>query len=158
MKTRKQVPRMARKTLVGDARAVTGDCLATNARLAARRITRYFEARMRACDLSIAQFGLMARIAAARDDTIGALADEMDLDPSTLSRNLRGLERAGLIEIAIVEKDLRKRALWLTETGARRLEAAIPLWRAAQAELSTSVDPGAMRDLAAATAVLSVAA
>ena len=36
----------------------------------------------------------------------------------------------------MVESDLRRRAVWLTETGARRLEAAIPLWRKAQAKLA----------------------
>ena len=62
--------------------------------------------------------GLMTHIAAAGDDTIGALAERAGLDPSTSSRNRRGLEREGLVEIAIVEKDLRRRAVWLTEAGA----------------------------------------
>lgn len=141
----------ARKTLVTDARAAVEMCAGTNARLAARRITRFLEARMRETDLSIAQFGLMTHVAAARDDTIGGLAERIDLDQSTLSRNLRSLERAGLVEIAIVEKDLRRRAVWLTETGARRLEAAMPVWRAAHAALSSFVDPDAVRELAAAT-------
>lgn len=42
----------------------------------------------------------------------------------------------GLVEIAMVKGDLRRRAVWLTEAGARRLEAAIPLWRKAQARLA----------------------
>jgi DNA-binding MarR family transcriptional regulator len=70
------------------------------------------------------------------DDTLGALAQRTGLEQSTLSRNLRTLEGAGLVEIAIVETDLRRRAVWLTETGARRLEAAIPLWRKAHAKLA----------------------
>jgi MarR family len=49
------------------------------------------------------------------DDTIGALAERVGLDQSTLSRNLRGLEQDGLVEIAIVENELRRRAVWLTE-------------------------------------------
>ena len=109
---------------------------------------------MQDAGLSIAQFGLMTHIAAARDDTIGALAGHTDLDQSTLSRNLRGLERAGLVEIAVVEKDLRRRAVWLTEQGARRLEAAIPLWRAAHAALSRSINPGEVRNLAKAAEAL----
>ena len=82
------------------------------------------------------QFGLMAHIAAAGDDTIGALAERVGLDQSTLSRNLRGLEQAGLVEITLVETDLRRRAVWLTENGARRLEAAIPAWRRAHEALA----------------------
>ena len=109
---------------------------------------------MQATDMSIVQFGLMTHIAAAGDDTIGALAERAGLDPSTSSRNRRGLEREGLVEIAIVEKDLRRRAVWLTEAGARRLEAAMPAWRQAQAALAAAIDPRAVRRIAAATAAL----
>ena len=143
-----------KKTLVVDAREAINACAGMNARLVARRITRFLETHMQAAELSVAQFGLMTHIAAARDDTIGALAERMDLDQSTLSRNLRSLERAGLVEIAIVEKDLRRRAVWLTERGARRLEAAIPVWQAAHAALRQSVDPVEVRNLAVRTEAL----
>ncbi len=119
-----------------------------NARLAARLITRFLEAGMRGTELSLAQFGLMAHIAAAGDDTIGNLAGRAGLDQSTLSRNLRGLEQAGLIEIAIVEQDLRRRAVWLTEKGALRLEAAIPLWRKARKDLAELIGLETVRKLA----------
>jgi DNA-binding MarR family transcriptional regulator len=113
---------------------------------------------MTATGSSIAQFGLMAHIAASPQGTIGALAERSGLDQSTLSRNLRGLEQAGLVEIAVVEQDLRRRAVWLTETGARRLEAAIPVWRKAHAALSRLIPPAQVRRLAAATAALPGAA
>ena len=151
MKRRKQP---SPKTLLHDARVVLRDCAAINVRLAARRITRFIEARMAASGLTVAQFGLMTHIAAAGDDTIGALAERSGLDQSTLSRNLRLLERAGLVEITIVEKDLRRRAVWLTEKGALALEAAIPIWREAHEALARAVDPEAVRDLAASTARL----
>jgi DNA-binding MarR family transcriptional regulator len=151
MAQRGQAPR---KTLVVDAREVVHVCAGMNIRLAARRITRFLEARMRGTDLSIAQFGLMTHIAAAGADTIGALAERSGLDQSTLSRNLRGLERAGLVEIASVEKDLRRRAVWLTEKGARRLEAAIPVWRRAHEALSKVIEPRDVRQIAATTLAL----
>jgi DNA-binding MarR family transcriptional regulator len=141
-------------TLVADAREAVRVCAGLNIRLAARRITRFLEARMQETDLSIAQFGLMTHIAAAGDDTIGALAERSGLDQSTLSRNLRSLERAGLVEIAIVEKDLRRRAVWLTEEGARRLAAAIPVWRRAHDALSEVVAPRDVRKMAAVASAL----
>jgi DNA-binding MarR family transcriptional regulator len=58
----------------------------------------------------MAQFGLMAQIATASDDTLGALAERLGLDQSSLSKNLHALERDGLIEIAVVERDLPRRA------------------------------------------------
>lgn len=90
----------------------------------------------------------MAQIATADDDSLGALARSTGLEQSTLSRNLRTLEGLGLIEIAVVETDLRRRAVWLTEAGARRLEAAVPLWRKAHAKLDKLLSPGLARRLA----------
>ena len=142
------------KTLVADARRAVATCAGLNIRLAARRISNFLEAQMTATGLTIAQFGLMTHIAAAGDDTLGALAERAGLDQSTLSRNLRGLEQAGLVEIAIVEKDLRRRSAWLTELGARRLEAAMPAWRRAQEALSTAIRPKDVEALATASAAL----
>lgn len=146
------------KSLVTDARAAVDTCAGMSIRLAARRITRFLETRMAATGLSLAQFGLMTHVAAAGDDTIGGLAALTGLDQSTLSRNLRGLERDGLVEIAIVEQDLRRRAVWLTEKGARQLEAALPAWRQAHRALGEIIDPQDARRLAAATAALDTAA
>lgn len=150
MKARKQPP----KSLRADARALIETCAGWNVRLAARRITQFFEREMAGGGLGVAQFGLMAQIAAAADDTLGALAARTGLDQSTLSRNLRTLEADGLVEIAAVETDLRRRAVWLTETGARRLEAAIPLWRKAHAKLARRLSPKLARRLAEETEAL----
>lgn len=139
---------MQRKTLRGDARAMVASCAGCNSRLAARRITQFLDRELGPSGLGVAQLGLMARIAAAADDTLGALARSTGLEQSTLSRNLRTLEGQGLIEIAMVEADLRRRAVWLTETGARRLEAAIPLWRKAQARLAKFLSADLARNLA----------
>jgi DNA-binding MarR family transcriptional regulator len=152
-----RAPRQSRKTLRDDARALVDGCAGWNARLAARRITQFLEREMAGCGLGLAQFGLLAQIAGAGDDTLGALAERTGLDQSTLSRNLRTLEGEGLVEIAVVETDLRRRAVWLTETGARRLEAAIPAWRKAHAKLARRLSPELARRLAAETEALNEA-
>jgi DNA-binding MarR family transcriptional regulator len=141
-------PTQPRRTLRADARTLVETCAGWNTRLAARRITQFLDREMAGLGLSVAQLGLMAQIAAASDDTLGALALRTGLEQSTLSRNLRTLEGEGLIEIAVVDSDLRRRAVWLTETGARRLEAAIPIWRKAHAELAKRLAPELARRLA----------
>src|SRR5271165_6827008 len=151
MSKNKQAPR---KSLVSDARAAIEACAGWNARLAARRITQFLEKKMEPSGLTIAQFGLMAQVAAADDDTLGALALRTGLDQSTLSRNLRSLERDGLVEIAATGNDLRRRAVWLTEKGARDLEAALIHWREAHAELGELIDLELPRKLAAETKAL----
>jgi DNA-binding MarR family transcriptional regulator len=141
-------PRQPRKTLRTDARALVDSCAGWNSRLAARRITQFLDREMAGVGLTVAQVGLMAQIATISDGMLGALAQRTGLDQSTLSRNLRTLEGEGLIEIAVVETDLRRRAVWLTEAGARRLEAAIPIWRRAHAKLAKLLAPDLARRLA----------
>lgn len=141
------------KSLRSDARAALASCAGWNTRLAARQLTHYFEERMAGSGLSFSQFGLMAVIASAPDDTLSALAERLGLDQSTLSRTLRTLEGEGLVEIAMVEADQRRRMVWLTEKGARRLESAIVAWKQAQAALDKGV-PALVRRLVRATAGL----
>lgn len=124
------------KTLRGDARMALETCAGWNLRQAARRVTQFLEAEMEKSGVSLSQFGLMAEIAAADDDTVSILARRLGLDQSTLSRTLRTLEAEGLLEIAVVEADQRKRMVWLTEKGARRLETALASWRQAHARLA----------------------
>ena len=145
------------KTLRSDALQAIEACAGWNSRLASRRITQFLANRMTGSGLTIAQFGLMAQIAAASDDTLGALgalAERLGLDQSSLSRNLHAVERDGLVEIAVVERDQRRRAVWLTENGARRLEAAMPVWRSAHAALAEVLEPELARKLAIASQAL----
>jgi DNA-binding MarR family transcriptional regulator len=143
-----------RPSLAAEARAAIETCAGWNSRVAARRIARFLERQTEGCGLSLSQFALMAQIAGAEDDTIGGLSASMDLDPSTLSRNLRALETAGLVEIAIADTDLRRRVVWLTDEGSRRLTAALPLWRDAHAALGERMDVGLAAGLARAAAGL----
>src|ERR1700744_3538605 len=101
-------PQSPRPTLAATARAAMEVCSGWNSRLAARRIAKFLERRMEGCGLTLTQFALMAQVAVAEDDTIGGLSESMELDQSTLSRTLRALEAAGLVEIAVVETDLRR--------------------------------------------------
>jgi DNA-binding MarR family transcriptional regulator len=142
------------KTLVVDARAAVDACAGWNARLAARRITSFLNRRMQGSGLSLAQFSLMAQIAAARDDTLSELAQRIGLDQSTLSRNLQVLETAGLVEIAADETDARRRAVCLTERGALSLEVGLAEWKRAHGELAKRLDPEAARRLALAAEAL----
>ncbi|RJF88711.1 MarR family transcriptional regulator [Oleomonas cavernae] len=128
------------RSLRSDATRVLDECPAWHLRLAARKITVFLDAHLAPSSLTTAQFGLMSLLAAARDDTLGALAQRAGLDQSTLSRNLDTLARLGWAEITTSTRDRRKRAAWLTEAGARKLAAAMPLWRAAQEAVAGVVD------------------
>jgi DNA-binding MarR family transcriptional regulator len=75
------------------------------------------------------------------------LADALVLDRSTLGHNLRPLERDGFVRLATERGDRRTRRLELTASGKAKLEAARPLWRAAQAHFEASYGKTDAKDL-----------
>lgn len=134
-------------TLRTDAAEVIECDFGWHGRIAVRMIGRFLDRRLQQTGFSSTQFTLLCLIASARNDTLGALAEAAGLDQSTLTRNLEILERAGWVEIVTAEKDRRKRAVWLTETGAFKLQDAMPVWREACDALTEKLGPGAIGQL-----------
>lgn len=145
-------PRDRRAELRDAAEVVANDCLAGFARLASRRINGFLETRLASTGLAPAQISLMAHLASAQDDSLGALARRAGLEPSSLTRSLQALAKQGLVEIAA--PDGRRKLAWLTETGVRRLSWALPVWLEAHAELCALIPATLPRQLADAAAVL----
>jgi len=119
------------------ARAMAADCLCFRARRTARAITRAYDAALRPTGLQATQVTLMSVVALGPDGSqpMGRLAEILALEISTLTRNLRPLERAGLLAIGRSETDRRVRVIRLTEDGKARLAAALPHWHRAHAEI-----------------------
>lgn len=88
-------------------------------------------------------FRLLRRIDEAEDISISELARKVGLERSTLGRNLRVLEKQSLIKMN-VGHDERARVVALTEKGRTTLEAALPLWRRAQADFAEWIDADAL--------------
>ena len=119
------------------ARAMAADCLCFRARRAARAITRAYDTALRPSGLQATQVTLMNVIALGPDGAqpMGRLSDILGLELSTLTRNLRALEKAGLVEIGRSAKDRRVRVVCLTEAGKSRLAGALPLWKKAHGSI-----------------------
>jgi DNA-binding MarR family transcriptional regulator len=114
-------------------------CTCARLRKVTRRVTQIYDQALAPLDLTITQFGLLAYLAAHGDVSIGALADEMVMDPTTLTRTLQPLERRKLIRIATARDDRRRRNVALSETGRATFRDAVPLWRKAGAQLGDLV-------------------
>lgn len=126
------------------ASAIRADCLCFRARRAARLITRAYDEALRPLGIQATQLTLMSAIAVAGESgqAMGRLADVLALDAATLSRNLRLIEASGLAVISRSEKDRRVRIVRLSAEGERVLAEALPLWRAAQAEVVRALGGG----------------
>jgi preprotein translocase subunit SecA len=55
---------------------------------------------------------------------------------------------------ARIDTDLRRRSVWLTEVGTRRLEVALPIWGQAHASLADLMKPHPVSDRATAAETL----
>jgi DNA-binding MarR family transcriptional regulator len=109
-------------------------CACRNLRRTARAVTQLYDDTLRPSRLRITQFTLLVAVALSEPVPITRLADALDLDRTTLARDLRPLTERGLLEITAGE-DKRTRMVRLTVQGREAIARAYPLWRQAQARL-----------------------
>ena len=108
-------------------------CTCARLRKLTRRLTRIYDAHLAAQAIKVTQYSLLAN-AARGERTLSEFAAELEMDRSTLSRNLAPLVAQGWVSIA-VGADPRSRSISVTAGGRRKLKAALPLWRKAQCEV-----------------------
>ncbi|WP_310474348.1 MarR family transcriptional regulator [Sandarakinorhabdus sp.] len=109
-----------------------GLCTAAKVRRLSRQISQIYDEALGRHGLTIGQFGLLACLSRRRGLGIGALADRMAADASTVSRLVKPLASDGLLRIEIDPADRRGRLVWLTEPGHQRRAAAQAGWQSAQ--------------------------
>jgi DNA-binding MarR family transcriptional regulator len=100
-------------------------------RRAARVVGNYYDVHLKSAGLKGTQFTLLNAIYLNPSITITQLADLLLLNRTTLNRNLKPLERQGLVRTS-PGKDQRTRVLKLTHEGKSILQRALPLWLEAQ--------------------------
>jgi DNA-binding MarR family transcriptional regulator len=107
-------------------------CTAMRLRKAARRVTQIYDRHLEAAGLTVTQYGVLGSLFSAGRTAIGALAEQLLMDPTTLTRNLQPLQRQGLVVIEPDRRDRRVRWVSLSAAGRQAFENAKPAWREAQ--------------------------
>ena len=107
------------------------NCLAL--REAARHVTQFYDHLLAEIGLRVTQYSILRKLERRGAATINALADDLVMDRTTLSRNLHPLQRAGWIANTADLSDARATQLRLTKKGAALLRAADKQWSRAQA-------------------------
>jgi DNA-binding MarR family transcriptional regulator len=121
-------------------------CLCLHVQRAARVLARRFDEAFRALGLTHGQFSLLVSLNRPLPATIGAVAAVLGMDRTTLTANLKPLERRGLVKVAVAKDDRRSRTLSLTAAGRKLAGAAVPVWRATHAEIEADLaDAGRLR-------------
>lgn len=114
-------------------------CLCLHLQRAARAVARRFDAALRPLEITGGQFSLLMSLNRPDAPTIGRIASLLAMDRTTVTANLKPLQRRGLVDVNVDEADNRSRRLMLTPSGRRLLAAAFPVWRRTHAEIERSL-------------------
>jgi DNA-binding MarR family transcriptional regulator len=137
------------------------DCACFNLRKAARAITQVYDAALEPSGVRVTQLSVLVALALTDAAPLSRLADKLGMDRTTLTRNLRPLQRRGWVRIQRGASDRRERSLSLTRSGRAVLEQAMPLWENVQNKVLQRLGPrwptllGDLRDLASGEGSLS---
>jgi DNA-binding MarR family transcriptional regulator len=144
------IRRRTRATRGGDPERLS-PCVCNTLRMVSRAVTQLYDDVLRPSGLRVTQFSILAAIARLGMANLRQLEDALAIDQTTLTRSLNLLERDRVIE-RVPHPDGRIKAMRVTSTGKRALEAARPLWAHAQdtvlRELGTKAWADAQRRLA----------
>ncbi|MEL6504289.1 MAG: MarR family winged helix-turn-helix transcriptional regulator [Pseudomonadota bacterium] len=114
------------------------ECLCARLRLAASATTDFYDRALAPTGLTLTTYRLLRHLERLDGASITRLAHSMELDRSTLGRNVKLVEKRGLVKTvpATVLKDKRQTAYQLTPDGAAVLARAVPLWEQAQNDIA----------------------
>ncbi len=126
--------------------AINAQCCCFNLRKVTRAITQFFDRHLEPADIRATQFTLLLTLASASGKTLTEMAEGLVMDRTTLTRNLKPLEKSELIT-TLKLVDRRTKGYVLTEKGRMAIEKGIPLWRKAQEHVVGKLGEAKYRDL-----------
>ncbi len=117
-------------------------CLCLHVQRAARMLARKFDEALRPFDLTSGQFSLLVSLNRPEPPTIGSVATLLAMDRTTLTANLKPLDRRGLLKISVDKNDKRSRRLSITASGRALLNRAYPVWKQTHVEVEFLIAHG----------------
>jgi DNA-binding MarR family transcriptional regulator len=113
---------------------VQRDCICAHVRKATRAVTALYDRFLSPTGLRVTQYSLLMNIKRLEKAAITKLSEPMLMDKTTLSRNVRLLEKKRLVRTR-PGRDGRTKQITLTKEGLQALEEARPYWEEAQRNL-----------------------
>lgn len=107
-------------------------------RKASRAVTQLYDRALEPAGIRSTQFTLLVTMASVSARTLTEMANVLVMDRTTLTRNLKPLEKLNFIQ-TVEARDRRSKAYALTEAGRDALARGIPLWENAQEKVHTSL-------------------
>lgn len=121
------------------AKETTPSCTCLRLRKASRRVTQIYDQALDSHGLTVTQYGLLGHIKRLDGIALGALADILVMDATTLTRTLKPMQAVGWIASRVDAEDARARHLHITPKGLAIYKAARPAWDAAQRRVADAL-------------------
>lgn len=115
--------------------AIARHCIAVRLRRLNRIVTNLYDDVLRPLGMKVSQFNILIVVAKIDLARPAQVCDILQLDTSTLSRNVERMRAQGWLEV-VPGEDARTQPFRLTAKGRKLLERAIPAWEQAQAKAS----------------------
>ncbi len=125
---------------------IARECLVVRLRLVNRVVTNIYDEALRPLGVKASQLNIMvvtAKLGLARPAEV---CDRLQLDTSTLSRNVERMMAKGWFEV-VADDDGRAQPFRLTSKGRRLLERAMPAWEKAQDEVKKLIGADAVASI-----------
>jgi DNA-binding MarR family transcriptional regulator len=119
---------------------IAQDCMASRVRRLERALTRIYDDALRPHGLTGSQLSMLVAIQLHGQTTAAVVGRRLDLEKSTVSRNLARLAAAGLVDASD--------GLRITGRGAAAIAACHPAWRQAQRKARQALHPAEGRLIA----------
>ena len=114
-------------------------CTCLRLRKASRRVSQIYDRYLASFGLTVTQYGVLGHVVSFDGISIGALAEKLFMDPTTLTRNLSPLRRLNLVVVKPDRRDRRARRLHVTPRGRKAFESAKYGWSRAQRHIERAL-------------------
>src|SRR3954470_95462 len=111
--------------------SAAANCVCFNLRRVTRVVTQFYDLEMRRHGIRPTQGTILASLMAKGSWNMAELSDWLGMERTTLVRNLRPLQRDGLVQAEGTGRGGRVQ-LTLTGKGRKQIESIMPAWRTAQ--------------------------
>ena len=117
---------------------INAKCCCFNMRKVMRAVTQFFDRYLEQTNIRSTQFTLLVALSSLKAKTLTEIAENLVMDRTTLTRNLKPLEKLELIT-TLQSMDKRSKVYILTDKGKETVAKAVPLWEEAQKSVVNSL-------------------
>jgi DNA-binding MarR family transcriptional regulator len=137
-----------------DIRNVEGVCLGGCVRKLNRMVSAIYDNALASAGLKTSQFSVLVSVANRRQARPAELIKVLQLDESTLSRNVERMCARGWLRL-VQDEDRRSHLIEVTDKGQALLRKCLPAWQKAQIEISRRLGTDSVAELRSALRKLS---